>query len=258
MNRFLTWFFSAAGVFGVPLGSWWCRRIEHLQTAERHERGLVLILPGVEGYGSVNLSIARGLEDGRFPGAVEIVDWTTGWFALSLYHLRSRAIHDRGAVAIAERLQTYWAEYPDRPTFLIGHSGGGAVLLKALEALPITSQLTSAILLHVAVSPKYNFTNALARVERSMWNYHSSYDLFQLGIGTLIFGTADRRHCLAAGNRGFDVEKTDTDGEDRKLIQVPYRRSMIASGNLPGHCGCTNRLFVSEWIAPLIRACDRG
>jgi hypothetical protein len=57
-------FASAAGVLTVPLGTWWRRGIEHLAGPERLDRGLVIVLPGIEGRSHLCLDIANGLADG--------------------------------------------------------------------------------------------------------------------------------------------------------------------------------------------------
>jgi pimeloyl-ACP methyl ester carboxylesterase len=249
MRRFFTGGFSALTILGVPLGSWWCRGIEDLQTPDRYERGLVLILPGIEGRSGLNLGIARGLQDGQVPFAIEVADWTSGWLLGALYHLRSRNLHRRAAAAIANRVREYRQQNPDCPTFLIGHSGGAGVLLRALETLPADCRVSSAILLAAAVSPDYDLSLAASRVERKIWNFHSIFDVFQLGIGTLLFGTLDGPHRIAAGNRGFLLnESCHVDGAI--IAQVPYAFRMASSWNLGGHQGATNRLFARDWLAP--------
>ena len=69
--------------------------------AERLDRGLVLILPGMEGRSFLNLSIMAGLLDAGLPYAMEIADWTTGWTFLAIYHLRAWERNRRVARHIA-------------------------------------------------------------------------------------------------------------------------------------------------------------
>ncbi len=106
-----------------------------------------------------------------------------------------------------------------------------------------------------AVSPSYDLGRALAHVELGIWNFYSSFDLLFLGVGTLILGTMDGRHVLAAGARGFTSGQRADDGNG--LRQQPYVAKMLRSWNYGGHFGCTNRVFVAEWLAPLLRI-DEG
>src|SRR5262245_16474055 len=63
---------SLVGVLLHPLGRFTGPLLRHLRTPERLERGLVVVLPGIEGECLINHSIARGLADGGFGGAIEI------------------------------------------------------------------------------------------------------------------------------------------------------------------------------------------
>jgi hypothetical protein len=71
---------------------------------ERLDRGLVLILPGIEGRSFLNVSLMAGLLDAELPYAMEIVDWTTGCFLLAIYHLRAWEQNRRVARQIAGRV----------------------------------------------------------------------------------------------------------------------------------------------------------
>ncbi len=88
---------------------------------ERLARGLVLILPGIEGRSFLNVSLMAGLLDAGLPYAMEIVDWTTGHFLLLIYHLRAWKRNHRVARQIADRVIEYRRQYPGRPVWLIGH-----------------------------------------------------------------------------------------------------------------------------------------
>src|SRR5262245_58624932 len=54
-----------------PEQGWWCGEFEEWLSPERAQRGYAIVLPGVEGTSFHNISIARGLIDAGFPGAVE-------------------------------------------------------------------------------------------------------------------------------------------------------------------------------------------
>lgn len=242
--------------FAFPLGGLCCRNLRHLCGPERLDRGCVFILPGVEGTGPLNHNVALGLADGSVPFALEIHDWTTGFWPLFLYHLRGSARWKTEAARIASDVLEYQGRYPGRPTFLIGHSGGGALAVKVIESLPSDRSITGAILLAPALSQRYDLTSALSRVEHGIWNFYSPLDCVLLTAGTSIVGTLDGKLDPSAGAWGFRLPRHCSSETrnlyDSKLHQTPYQARMARSWHLGGHLGWANRVFVSEWLAPII------
>jgi pimeloyl-ACP methyl ester carboxylesterase len=237
-----------------PDQGWWCKDFEAWLTPERAEQGYAIVLPGVEGTSYHNISIARGLIDAEYPGAIEVRDWTTGHWPLFAYHLMALERNRAVARDIASQIVEYQAQFPDRPVTLIGHSGGAAMAVLVLEELPEEHRVTQAILLAAAISPKHDLTQALSRTELGITNFHSWGDVPHLVVGTLAMGTIDREHTVSAGAGGFQVP-ADLSEEGRalyadRLHQVPYRLEMVKSFNAGGHIGPTNRKFVSQWVAP--------
>jgi pimeloyl-ACP methyl ester carboxylesterase len=232
--------------------------LNDLRTPQRLQRGLALVLPGIEGQSLLNYDIARGLADGGVPFAIEVFDWTTGVILLFPYHLRSSRRHATQAEKIARRIVNYQHKYPGRPVHLIGHSGGGALAVFALERLPDKVKIASAILLAPGISPKYNLSCALAHTERGIFNYHSRFDVFFLGIGTVVAGTIDGPHTVSAGMVGFrfpgDLDAAERALYERQLHQIPFRAAMMADFNFGGHMGASNRAFVARHVAPLLEA----
>ena len=74
LRRFARGCLSILGAVVHPLGRFSGPLLDNLRTAERLQRGLVLVLPGVEGESCLNHSIARGLADGGVEAAIEIFD----------------------------------------------------------------------------------------------------------------------------------------------------------------------------------------
>ncbi|MBI3864267.1 MAG: hypothetical protein HY290_20480 [Planctomycetia bacterium] len=237
-----------------PAQGWWCGEFEEWLAPERAERGYAIVLPGVEGTSFHNISIARGLVDAEFPGAVEVRDWTTGHWPMFVYHLMALERNRREARAIAEQIVAYQDRYPGRPVSLVGHSGGAAMAVLVLESLPEDRRITQAVLLAAAIAPDHDLTTALSRTDRGITNFYSWGDVPHLVAGTLTLGTVDRKHTVSAGAGGF-VVPTDVSAAGRELYatrlqQVPYRLEMVKSFNAGGHIGSTNRKFVTEWVAP--------
>lgn len=253
---------SILGVALHPIGRFCGGLLADLKTSARLERGLVLILPGVEGESFINHSIARGLADGGVESAIEIFDWTTGVIFLFLYHLRNRRRNRARAECLAQRIVEYQREYPGRPVHLVGHSGGGAMAVFALERLPSGTKIASAVLLEVALSPRYNLATALANTERGIFNIHSCLDVLFLGIATCVGGTMDGRHTPAAGMVGFrlpgELSVVEQDLYAARLHDVPYRVAMMSDFNFGGHMGASNRVFVARQVAPLLTGIKSG
>ena len=241
---------SCLATFAVaPLG-WFVRGgfIQQMQP-ERLECGLILVMPGIEGRSFLNIAIMQGLLDAGLPHAIDIVDWTTGFKGFVLYHLRGYRRNLRVASALAERIATYRRDYPGRPVWIVGHSGGGGMALLTAAALPNDVRLTGVVLLAAAVSPRFDLRPIQGRVERGIWNYSSWLDWLFVGLGTTLCGTIDGVHGPAAGMIGF---LSETDEQLPPLTQWSYQSRYIGQFNLGGHFGCVHRVFVAETIAPIL------
>ncbi len=89
--------------------------------------------------------------------------------------------------------------------------------------------------------------------------FWSPLDVFILGAGTCILGTADRVRTASAGLVGFRVPPPPTggcghpDGQYSKLRQVRWTPRMAASGNLGGHLGPDSPVFLKNYVVPLLR-----
>lgn len=225
-------------------------------TDERYDRGLVLILPGIEGRGMINQGIVDGLGNAGVPYALEIYDWTTGIPMNFLAHEMDYNRNRQQGRLIAQRLVDYQRVYPGRPLWAIGQSGGGGVLVFALEALPDDVQVDGAVLLAPALSQQYNLAPAMRHCRRAIHHYYSPGDSVFLGMGTEVFGTIDRKHESAAGRVGFrrppSLKEPEAQLYSSRLRQVDCSEP----GRTPGHVGLhltsSNPEFIEKVVAPLI------
>jgi pimeloyl-ACP methyl ester carboxylesterase len=248
---------SILGVAVHPLGRFCRPLLAHLRVSERQERGLILVLPGIDGESFINHSIVHGLVDGGIQSAIEIYDWTTGFILLFIYHLRASRRHAAQAKLIADRIVRYKRAYPGRPVQIIGHSGGAGMAVLAVESLPDGVAVDTLILLQGALSPEFNLTRTLSRSEHGIVNFYSHLDILFLGVGTLLAGTIDGRPSPAAGMIGFrpprGLSYVDRRLYQDKFRQVPFRATMARDFNFGGHMGATNRVFIARHVVPLLQ-----
>jgi pimeloyl-ACP methyl ester carboxylesterase len=226
-----------------------------LAAESRQRRGLILVLPGIEGESVINHNIAHGLNDAGAADAIEIFDWTRGRLFL-FDNLTNHSRNAHQADRLADRIRQYQREYPGRPVHLVGHSGGAALAVMALERLGDDHPITAAVLLAPALSPRYNLVPALRATACGIHCLYSRYDTFYLGAGTAFFGTIDRKRTFAAGKVGFQVPEglppPDADVYRTKLRQVTWHYGMLADGHAGGHLGPSDRRFVRKWVGSII------
>jgi pimeloyl-ACP methyl ester carboxylesterase len=225
-------------------------------TPQRLDHGLTIVIVGVNGDNMLSAGLAPGLIEGGYPGAVEVVDWTTGYWPLFLYHLRAEKRHEEYARRVAGKIVTYQTQYPGRPVNLVGYSAGAVVAVEAIEALPAGRQVDRTILLAGAISPLYDLRVAIQRSRDGIVNYYQTQDVVALWAGTTLMGTADGSHLPSAGAVGFWPPLGASDDDRRlyqdSLVQLAYTPRMALNGNFGGHFQCVGRSFVAEWISPML------
>ncbi len=233
-----------------------CAYFHNLNDEERLRQGRVLVLPGIETPSIFNSNVATGISQAGFNGAVEIHDWTSGIFLLWPYHLCAYRTNQVRAQELADKIVEYQDQYPGAPIHLIGHSGGGALIVLALETLPEDRQITSATLITPAISPDHDLSTALSKSERGIWHFHSIGDVLLLGAGTSVLGTLDREFRPSAGWLGFNrPEHLNEFGQqlyDSKLHEVPYEFGMLRYGNIGEHFGPTAIPFSRRYFGPIV------
>lgn len=226
--------------------------VSDLDTAQRRERGLVIILPGMEGRSTWNIDLARGLDEGGVDYAIEIYDW--GIPAGMLLNLADLERNKRIAGELADHLNAYRSAHPHRPIHVFGHSAGGGVAVLATEMLPEGKKISSVVLLAAALHPDYDLSKALSHTEWGIFNYYSKLDVGFLAVGTTVAGNVDRRHGPAAGAVGFNVPSGESRRGYLRLHQIEWKPPMRWYGHMGDHMGWTRRPFAKRYLAPLINS----
>lgn len=237
----------------APLGRRVVGSQEHLSSICRREHGLIIVLPGIEGSSTVNEGIVQGLIAGRLSHSIHVMDWRRFrlWNPL---HLAMRSHNRLQAERIAEHIRTYRAQFPDGAVHLIGHSAGAGMALFVLECLN-DLKINSAILMAAAISRDYPIRGLLDRTTLGIWNFYSPLDLPAVGLGTMLFGTMDRRHAISAGALGFRQQAGEQAQEISRpvLHQIRFSLHMVKAWNFGGHFGWTNAEFVRQHVSPLLK-----
>jgi hypothetical protein len=63
--------------------------------------------------------------------------------------------------------------------------------------------VTSVTLVVCCGIKEFDVERLLNRTTAGIWNFYSALDLPTVGLGTMLFGTMDRRHTVSAGALGF-------------------------------------------------------
>jgi pimeloyl-ACP methyl ester carboxylesterase len=216
--------------------------------------GLVVLVGGVGGIDSLGIWGRMALPRADVPHELREFRWTycTGRVLRDLQD--THHFHER-AVDLAREVYDWKIGHPDRPVFLVGHSGGGGLVLEAAGMLP-PGTLERVILLSAAVSPWYDLRPALRATRRDIVSFCSPMDWVLLGVGTSQFGTTDRVYACAAGKCGFAIP-ADLDEEGRqlynKLTQSAWKPSMLLENRGGGHFSTVTPYFLARHVAPLLR-----
>ena len=173
--------------------------------AERN-KGLVIILPGIDGESGANHEMRRGLKKGGVDMRIVIHNWGCPIPGLGLLVNQTDVEGNRRAGAqLAQRIAEYQRKYPGRPIFLIGHSGGTGIAIFALEKLRGVGgrPIEGVILLASSLSANYPLGRALSMTNRGILNVYNREDTAMLKDGTGTFGNVDGGHGASAGLNGF-------------------------------------------------------
>ena len=209
------------------------------------------MLPGVEG-GLWSMCWARAaFRDAGVAAEIRIFDWQRPFGTLK--NLTDYEGNRRRAIQIAGSIVDYQREHPKRAVDLVGYSGGGGLAIMVAEALPKEAHLRNVVLAHPALSPDYDLTAALTRIDGKLVNFYSPHDWLILGLGTRVFGTMDRREVASAGKVRFDLARAVRDPALRaKVEQRGWELRMIGDGHFAGHFSILSYWWNRRHVAPYL------
>ncbi len=226
-----------------------CCRHQPYVSSERLDRGLVIVLPGIEGASQLNRDICEGLDVGGVFKAIQLYDWTSRLGPL--YNLRAINRNRKQAGELANYIRRYRRICPHAPVFIIGQSGGGAIAVWTAEILGNREPVDGVILLAASLSPGYRLEKAIKGTRRGIVSYYSHRDWFL--IGTNIAGTMDGQFTSSAGRIGFD-QPSPLPHDYKKLIQIPWQPHMARSGHTGGHLTSGDASFIADYVAPFVNS----
>jgi hypothetical protein len=216
--------------------------------------GVVFQVGGVGGLGLMGITTHWALPHAGLPHEIRDFIWThgKGHFFLDLQDTRHCLAK---AQELADQIRKVKEQQPDRPVYVLAHSGGCALSLAAAELLP-EHTIERIVLLSAAVSPNYDLRPALRATNYGVISFYSKKDQLILGWGTKHFGTMDRFYGPSAGFVGF-VVPANLEAEDRllyaRLVQLPWHPKLILEGNSGGHAGSVMPGFLMKEVAPWLK-----
>jgi pimeloyl-ACP methyl ester carboxylesterase len=220
-------------------------------TAGELERGLVYMFPGIEGSDWSLQEAYAGLRDAGLDRAVRVYKWPDG--SNGYLNLTALERNRREARDVVAELANYRRTHATQPIDLVGYSGGGGMAVLVAEAVPNDLRLRDVVLVHAAVSPRYDLSRVMDRIDGRLVSLCADTDWLILGAGTSVFGTIDRYHGSAAGRVGFEIEQALPDPADRKrFVEFRWNLEEAELGEFGQHGQILmrgwNRTRVAPWL----------
>jgi pimeloyl-ACP methyl ester carboxylesterase len=212
--------------------------------------GTIFLLGGINDVWVVGRAWRRFLTASGLPHAIELIRWQQGlWATLTFADLWRTSHHRATAAELAERIRQTHRTKLGEPIHVLAHSAGTAIAAYALEQLAPEEAITSAVFVASGLSPHYDLTVAVQRTKSGILCVESWLDVFFLGIGTTLLGSADRRWGPAAGMVGFRTSP-------EKLHATRWTPRYLRQGWLGGHISIAAPGFVRETLVPWIRQAE--
>ncbi len=214
----------------------------------------LVIVDGVGGFQFAPVLIRRMLRLENSKIGTVYFPWQCGLMGEIFTDLMWLRRNRRMGAKLAEHLLRLRQNYSKAKLHLVAYSGGVGITVFALESLSISINIESFIMACPALSPTYNLAPALRKVRRA-YALISKGDYGILGVGTTILGTTDRKHCAAAGMKGFRLPLPIT-AEDKteyaKLKEIRWDPSQKTLGHTGGHTGWASGQWLARHFLPIV------
>ncbi len=225
------------------------------------EKGLTVFVGGAGAVGSFtgSTSVPRGLRSGGYRGGISVFAWQ------SVLGGAVRDQIDKGrnvseARRLAEDLQAYAREHPDKPVNIIALSAGTGITVWALEMLPTDVRVQNVVFLGSSLLRTYDLRRALPALRGKLWNFYSPTDRV-LRYAVPIVGSVDRGtigDTSVAGLYGIVPPRgigSETQALYRdRVVNMRWRPNYARYGYNGRHTDAVNERFVAAVIAPLIQS----
>jgi pimeloyl-ACP methyl ester carboxylesterase len=238
---------AAAGTSAVaPTGRWDCGDIPAVVRSAIE--GRVLIMPGV-GNTQFHLAGFVAATKAQLPNfTVEVRTW--GKPFMTIHNLRAYERNVATAASIAAEIAAWRRSNPAAPFYLVGYSGGGGMVTLVTAALPADVSIDRLVLIAPAISPDYPIVSeVLPHVREFVASYASERDL-QVGWGTRMFGTIDRKNTMSAGAIGFAAD-------DARLLQYHWSVADAPLGHAGNHLAYLNARWQAAKLLPALDPSSR-
>ncbi|MEM9410028.1 MAG: hypothetical protein AAGA30_02875 [Planctomycetota bacterium] len=245
---------AVAPIVAVIIGSLTFPNSGFGQINAQATRPYVLILPGVLGKQFWDENLLHGIQNSVFQGEAEIYDWTNGPLAIA----QNIGGSDIESDFLTQRIVDFKTQFPNRPLFLIGHSGGCRMALNCVENLPYGSSLVERIiLLSPCMESRYDLCRTINRTSKGIVAYRSPLDIPISVPLTTVHGLAKGKLSASAAVIGFQIPN-HLDFQQRafytsKLAQRTYHPKMLNTGHIGGHFGWTLPSFAATYIVNDLR-----
>jgi pimeloyl-ACP methyl ester carboxylesterase len=248
---------TAAGIglagLCTALCAFGCADESRFVSESRLDKGLVVILPGIEGRSGLNEDIRRGLDRAGVGRAMPIHSWGrpvpfVGVLVNQVDFLGNRL----AGIGVARMIMNYQDSHPGKPVHIVGHSGGGGVAVFAAEALPEDRKIDGLVLLSASISNFYDLRKPLSRCRNGIVNFYNPADAALLGIGTTVLGNVDGLHGPSAGLISFKMPGDSASDEKKEAYKKLFQVKVADGSDDDPHAAATRPGFVAASVAPWV------
>ncbi|MBI5724531.1 MAG: hypothetical protein HZA50_11270 [Planctomycetes bacterium] len=237
---------ATAAAVGAAVLAILTRRVV-LRPAGDRGKGLVIFVESIRWLGvrwGMRSALA-GLRMAGYGGGFLYWPWHAGWRGwLVLPAIMDRKMLEGQARRLAGFITRQLHRRPDRPIRLIGYSCGGFIALRAMELLEGDLKVDSVALMAAAFDPARELSTAARHVTGRLVVASSRMDFAIAGLGTLIFGTADRVFTPSIGMVG------PRSSLPANVVHLRWRPADIRLGHLGGHFHPCAKRYIARIVAP--------